>query len=95
MGNLMNESQDSCREVYECSCPEIDRIVDISRPFSLGSRLTGAGWGGSTVHLVMEDKVPQFLNALRQEYYSGRSVGEVNAALFATKPSAGACIYYP
>lgn len=24
LGKLMNESQTSCRNLYECSCPEID-----------------------------------------------------------------------
>lgn len=48
----------------------------------------------SQVHLVLEEKLPLFMQALREEYYSGRSVAEVNAALFATKPSAGACVRY-
>ena len=34
---------------------------------SLGSRLTGAGWGGCAVHLVPEEKVEAFLAAMKEE----------------------------
>lgn len=30
MGALMNESHESCRQLYECSCDELDRTVSIS-----------------------------------------------------------------
>ena len=44
LAKLMNETQDSCRDVYECSCPELDEICGIVRKAGgYGSRLTGAG----------------------------------------------------
>ncbi|EPS37603.1 hypothetical protein H072_8704 [Dactylellina haptotyla CBS 200.50] len=70
MGKLMIESQDSCRDFFDCSCPELDLLCDIAKKAgSVGSRLTGAGWGGCTVHLIPEDKVPQVEAALKEQYY--------------------------
>lgn len=45
LGELMNETQDSCREIYENSCPELDELCELAKSAgSYGSRLTGAGW---------------------------------------------------
>jgi len=65
LGDLMNETQDSCRNLYECSCVELDRICEIARRNgSYGSSLTGAGWGGCSVHLVPADKVDAAFDGL-------------------------------
>lgn len=70
LGALMNETQDSCRDVYDCSCPELDELCKIAREAgSYGSRLTGAGWGGCTVHLVPKDKVDDVRRAWEEKYY--------------------------
>lgn len=38
----MNDSQASCRDDYECSCPEIDEVVALAKANgALGSRVTG------------------------------------------------------
>ncbi|KAL8815164.1 MAG: hypothetical protein Q9223_005674 [Gallowayella weberi] len=73
LGALMNETQDSCRDIYDCSCPEIDQLCKIARDAgAYGSRLTGAGWGGCTVHLVPKDKVDNVRNAWIEKYYRVR-----------------------
>lgn len=52
LGSLINESQTSCRDLFNCSCPEIDRMTSLALSFgAFGSRLTGAGWGGCTVRV--------------------------------------------
>ncbi|GAA5821904.1 hypothetical protein JCM11251_004771 [Rhodosporidiobolus azoricus] len=98
MGDLMNESMRSCQVDYECSCEELDELVALaSRKGALGSRVTGAGWGGATVSLVREPDVPDFIKALRTEYYGKRfpdlSEKELDDACFATKPEAGALVF--
>ena len=73
LGALMNETQTSCRELYDCSCPELDQLCKIARNAgAYGSRLTGAGWGGCTVHLVPREKVKAVRTALEKEYYRAR-----------------------
>jgi galactokinase len=53
-GRLMDASHDSLRDDFEVSHPALDRVVDTARRIEgvYGSRLTGAGFGGCTVHLV-------------------------------------------
>ncbi|SGY79574.1 BQ5605_C008g05167 [Microbotryum silenes-dioicae] len=95
MGDLMNESMRSCQEDYECSCPGLDELVDLARKNgAIGSRLTGAGWGGATVSLVEEDKVAGFIKALKEGYYRKNfpklDEQELDQVIFATKAEAGA-----
>ncbi|XP_064619065.1 N-acetylgalactosamine kinase-like [Lineus longissimus] len=97
LGDLMSESHASCRDMYECSCADLDALVDICiKSGSLGSRLTGAGWGGCAVSMVPADQVEQFIASLSENYYSNDAerAAKVDTALFATQPGGGAAIYY-
>ncbi|KAJ1984360.1 galactokinase [Dimargaris cristalligena] len=98
LGQLMNDSQTSCRDWFDCSCPELDELTYICRAAgAVGSRLTGAGWGGCTVSLVPSDRVDHFLRTVHREYYQVRNPAlgdEPNQSdLFATQPGRGAVIY--
>ena len=95
LGSLLNETQDSCRDAYECSCPEIDRLCAIAREAgSYGSRLTGAGWGGCSVHLVADGKVEAVRNALLEKYYAGRGLSEkeLEGAIVVSRPMNGSAV---
>jgi galactokinase len=98
MGELMNETQTSCREVYDCSCPELDELCTIAREAgSYGSRLTGAGWGGCSVHLVPKDKVDAVRKAWKEEYYLKKSPDisqeRLASAVVVSEPGSGAYVW--
>ncbi len=69
-GKLMNGSHDSLHEDYEVTGKELDTLVDEARKIDgvLGSRMTGAGFGGCTVSLVREASVDPFIHRVGQEY---------------------------
>jgi galactokinase len=69
-GMLMNGSHDSLRDDYEVTGFELDTLVDEARkiPGVIGSRMTGAGFGGCTVSLVAEDKVNNFMDTVGRNY---------------------------
>nr|AAA34631.1 gal1 [Saccharomyces pastorianus] len=101
-GVLMNESQASCDKLYECSCPEIDKICSIALSNgSYGSRLTGAGWGGCTVHLVPggpnNGNIEKVKEALANEFYKVKypkiTDAELENAIIVSKPALGSCLY--
>lgn len=97
LGALMNETQDSCRDLFECSCPEIDHICRVARAAgAYGSRLTGAGWGGCSVHLVPADKVADVKDALEREYYAGKELTQEQreVAVVVSRPAGGSALYY-
>jgi galactokinase len=70
MGRLAAESHKSLRDDYEVSCPELDFLVDsaLALPGVLGARMTGGGFGGSTVNFVRPDTVENFTRALTVDY---------------------------
>ncbi|NP_001080687.1 galactokinase 2 L homeolog [Xenopus laevis] len=95
LGDLMNRSHVSCRDMYECSCPELDQLVDIClKSGAVGSRLTGAGWGGCSVSMVPEDKLGDFLSKVQDAYYKleDRMFALLKTSLFATNPGCGAMV---
>lgn len=69
-GLLMNASHDSLRDLYEVTGDELDAMVEAARkvPGVLGSRMTGAGFGGCTVSLVHQDSVERFISEVGSEY---------------------------
>ena len=53
LGPLLDASHASLRDDYEVSCPELDVAAAAARSGgALGARMTGGGFGGSTVALV-------------------------------------------
>lgn len=69
-GRLMNASHDSLRDLYEVTGTELDTMVEEARkiPGTLGSRMTGAGFGGCTVSLVKEEEVDHFIETVGRNY---------------------------
>lgn len=69
-GKLMIASHASLQHQYEVTCKELDVMVEeaLKVPGVLGSRMTGAGFGGCTVSLVQGDQVDAFIAAVGKAY---------------------------
>ncbi|MGB6338683.1 MAG: galactokinase [Candidatus Aminicenantaceae bacterium] len=66
LGQLLFQSHVSLRDDYEVSCPELDLLYEFGLEFSgcLGSRLTGAGFGGSGIALVKKKDSDVFIREI-------------------------------
>ena len=69
-GQLMNASHDSLQYDYEVSCDELDILATEARklPYVIGSRMTGAGFGGCTVSVVKSAHAQEFIDTLAPIY---------------------------
>ena len=69
-GKLMNASHFSLRDDYDVTGIELDTLAELawSVPGVIGSRMTGAGFGGSTVSLVKNDAIENFKKVLTEGY---------------------------
>lgn len=69
-GALMNASHVSLRDDYEVTGIELDTLVETAWKVDgvIGSRMTGAGFGGCTVSIVEEDKVASFIEQVGTTY---------------------------
>ena len=69
-GQQMNMSHASLRDDYEVSSAELDFLTDWARrqPGVLGSRMTGAGFGGCTVTLIEKSRAAAFIGGQINAY---------------------------
>ena len=105
LGQLMDSSHASCRDLYDCSCPDLDRLVAVTKAAgALGCRLTGAGWGGCVVALFDgaqgQRRIDEAIDAIARTYYlqhKGVQLTDprMSEYIFTTSPSTGAAVYVP
>lgn len=88
-GKLMWQSHDSLKNDYEVSCRELDVLVRIAHNCAgvLGARMTGGGFGGSTVNLVRRDNLAEFKQKISNEYHDQTNI---KLDIFVSEPSEGA-----
>ncbi|MCX4268542.1 MAG: galactokinase [Lachnospiraceae bacterium] len=69
-GKLMNESHISLRDDYEVTGKELDTLVETAwkQKGVIGSRMTGAGFGGCTVSIVKNENVEEFIKNVGETY---------------------------
>jgi galactokinase len=69
-GELMNQSHDSLKDDYEVTGMELDTLVYEGRklPGVIGTRMTGAGFGGCTISIVKKDDSAMFMKTLSIVY---------------------------
>lgn len=69
-GKLMNDSHTSLRDCYEVTGKELDTLVELAwkHKGTIGSRMTGAGFGGCTVSIVERSLGEDFINTVGKEY---------------------------
>jgi galactokinase len=70
MGRIATASHISLRDDYEVSCPELDFLVDAALEVEgvFGARMTGGGFGGSTVNVVRPEAVEALKAKLAEKY---------------------------
>ncbi len=92
LGPLMAASHDSLKNDFEVSCPELDVMVDIAREIGrnggvIGTRMTGGGFGGSTVTLCESGKAADIARIMQDAYLA---ITGIDAQIFASRPGQGA-----
>ena len=69
-GKLMNDSHISLRDDYEVTGIELDTLVEEAWKIEgvVGSRMTGAGFGGCTISIVKKENVKKFIKKVGKAY---------------------------
>ena len=69
-GQLMNDSHVSLRDDYEVTGIELDTLVEGAWKVDgvIGSRMTGAGFGGCTVSIVKDEAIDTFIEKVGSAY---------------------------
>ena len=89
-GQLMNQSHISLRDDYTVTGAELDALVGEAWQAEgvIGSRMTGAGFGGCTVSIVREEAVPDFISTVGLAYQAKTGL---TADFYIVETSGGPC----
>lgn len=70
LGRLLNASHESLKTLYEVTGKELDALATAAQNFDgcLGSRMTGAGFGGCTISIIKRDRVGEFKKKVGEAY---------------------------
>ena len=74
LGELLDESHTSLRDLYNVSVPEVEELIDIVQedPHVLGARVMGGGFGGNVLALTTREHSQNLITRVQQRYYSPR-----------------------
>lgn len=88
-GELMNSSHTSLKDDYEVTGFELDSLVEAAweEQGTIGSRMTGAGFGGCTVSLVKNEYIETFIKNVGKKY---KEKTGLEAAFYIGNPGDGA-----
>lgn len=88
-GLAMNACHASLRDLYEVSCREADVMARLAQAIEgcYGARITGGGFGGCTVNLVLREHTGEFVSRLGAEYESATGL---HPEIYVCQASAGA-----
>ncbi|HEX7066385.1 MAG TPA: galactokinase [Bacillales bacterium] len=69
-GELMKQSHESLRDDYEVTGPELDALFNAQKAVKgcIGTRMTGAGFGGCTISIVQNDVISKFKRQVQEAY---------------------------
>src|ERR1022692_475812 len=89
MGDLFEASHRSLQHDYEVSCDELDFLVDAAQGIEgvYGARMTGGGFGGSTVNLMRPAAVAHFEREIARLYHERFGI---SPRIYPCRPSWGA-----
>lgn len=92
LGELLYSSHASLRDDFEVSCPELDFLVETCQKIGvdggvLGCRMTGGGFGGSTISLVKTSKLHDVIEQVQTNF---EATFGIKPSMFSTRPARGA-----
>jgi len=87
-GRLMVKSHESLKNLYEVTGTELDTLVEEALKIDgvLGSRMTGAGFGGCTVSIVKDNAINDFIERVGKNYYERTGL---NASFYVSEAGDG------
>jgi galactokinase/CTP:molybdopterin cytidylyltransferase MocA len=92
LGNLLDQTHESLRDLYEVSTPDVEQLIEIIRTTSgvYGARLMGGGFGGNVLVLTKKAVLDSLIERVQLEYYApaGRN-GVAEGSVMVSTPGDG------